>query len=234
MPITDPRIDAYIAKAKPFAQPILKRIRQAVHAGCPDVVETIKWSVPSFEYKGPMCGMAAFKAHCLMGFWKGALLKTQPKARALDAWGNFGRFESLDDVPSQAALTRAVREAAKLNDLGVKLPRTVKAKKPLKAPAYMLAAIKKNKEAQATYDAFSPSCKREYIEWITDAKTDATRDRRIATAVQWMAEGKIKVRTETIDGLENALHTVRKLYSGGNTGKLMIRAAEPSLVKAAG
>ena len=192
MPTTDPRIDAYIAKAQPFARPILARLRKAVHAGCPDVVETIKWGVPAFEYKGPMCGMAAFKAHCLMGFWKGALLKTQPKDRGLDAWGNFGRFESLDDVPSEAALARAVREAAKLNDLGIKVPRTVKAKKPLKAPAYMLAAIKKNKKAQVAYDAFSPSCKREYIEWITDARTDATRDRRLETAVQWMAEGKIR------------------------------------------
>jgi len=192
MPTTDPRIDAYIAKAQPFARPILARIRKGVHAGCPDVVETIKWSVPAFEYKGPLCGMAAFKAHCLMGFWKGAVLKTLPKDRGLDAEGNFGRFESVDDVPSEAALARAVSEAAKLNDLGVKVPRTVKAKKPLKAPAYMLTAIKKNKKAQATYDAFSPSCKREYIEWITDAKTDATRNRRLETAVHWMAEGKIR------------------------------------------
>jgi len=187
---TTARIDAYIAKAQPFARPILARIRKAVHAGCPDVVETIKWGVPAFEYKGPMCGMAAFKAHCLMGFWKGALLKTQPKDRGLDAWGNFGRFESLDDVPSEAALARAVREAATLNDLGVKVPRTVKPKKPLKAPAYMLAAIKKNKKAQATYDSFSPSCKREYIEWITDAKRAPTRAQRLAQTIEWLAEGK--------------------------------------------
>ena len=112
MPTTDPRIDAYIAKAQPFARPILARIRKAVHAGCPDVVETIKWSVPAFEYKGPLCGMAAFKAHCLMGFWKGALLKTLPKDRGLDAEGNFGRFESVDDLPSETALARAVSDAA--------------------------------------------------------------------------------------------------------------------------
>jgi hypothetical protein len=186
----DPRIDAYIAKAQPFAQPILKRIRKAVHAGCPDVVETIKWSVPAFEYKGPLCGMAAFKAHCLLGFWKWPIMKTVPKGQKV---GEFGRIESIDDLPPEAVIIRMVQEAVALNDAGVKLPRAAKApKKPLSAPPYMLAAIKKNKKAQATYDAFSPSCKREYIEWITDAKTDATRDRRLATAVEWMAEGKIR------------------------------------------
>jgi uncharacterized protein YdeI (YjbR/CyaY-like superfamily) len=186
----DPRIDAYIAKAKPFAQPILKRIRAAVHAGCPEVTETIKWSVPAFEYKGPMCGMAAFKAHCLFGFWKGALMTSTPKNNGTDASGEFGRFESIDDLPSEAAIVRMVKEAKKLNDAGVKVPREVKAKPALKAPAYMIAAIKKNKKAHAAYAAFSPSHQREYIEWITDAKSDETRARRLETAVQWMAEGK--------------------------------------------
>ena len=187
----DPRIDAYIAKAQPFAKPILMRLRKAIHAGCPEVVETVKWSMPAFEYKGPLAGMAAFKAHCTFGFWKGSLMKTVPKDRAKDAMGQFGRFESIDDVPSEAALVRMVKEAAALNDSGVKVPRIPKApKKPLAAPAYMLAAIKKNKKAHATYEAFSPSCRREYIEWITEAKTDATRGRRLETAVQWMAEGK--------------------------------------------
>jgi hypothetical protein len=191
MATKDPRVDAYIAKAKPFAQPILKRIRQAVHAGCPDVVETIKWSVPAFEYKGPMCGMAAFKAHCLMGFWKGALVKSMPKDRVTQSGGGWGRFESLDDLPDMKLLVRMVKEAAALNDAGIKVPRAAKAAKAaLKAPAYMLAAIKKNKKAQAAYAAFSPSHQREYIEWITGAKSDETRDRRLATAVEWMAEGK--------------------------------------------
>ena len=186
----DPRIDAYIARAQPFAQPILKRIRAAVHAGCPEVTETIKWSVPAFEYKGPLAGMAAFKAHCLFGFWKGALMKSTPKARARDAKGEFGRFETVDDLPGEAELVRMVREAAALNDAGVKVPRAAKAKPPLKAPRDMLAAIKKNRKAHQSYQAFSPSHRREYIEWITGAKTGETRARRLATAVEWMAEGK--------------------------------------------
>ena len=191
MPTKDPRVDAYIAKAKPFAQPILKQIRQAVHAGCPDVVETIKWSVPAFEYKGPMCGMAAFKAHCLMGFWKGTLVKSMPKDRVTQAGGGWGRFESADDLPDKKLLIRMVKEAAALNDAGITVKRVPKAPKPpAKAPADMLAAIKKNKNAAANWAASSPSHQREYIEWITDAKSDETRQRRLATAVEWIAEGK--------------------------------------------
>ena len=187
---SDPRIDAYIAKAKPFARPILERIRSAVHAGCPEVTETIKWSMPAFEYRGPLAGMAAFKAHCVFGFWKGALMKTTPKDKASEAMGQFGRFESVADLPSHTALVRMVKEAVALNDAGVRVPRTTKPKPALKAPAYMLAAIRKNKKARQHYEGLSSSCKREYIEWITEAKTDETRTRRLATAVQWIAEGK--------------------------------------------
>ena len=193
MATRDPRVDAYIAKAKPFAKPILTRIRKAVHAGCPAVIETIKWSVPAFEYKGPLCGMAAFKAHCLMGFWKGALLTSKPASMGRDAAGEFGRFRSIDDLPSEAAIVLMVREAAALNDAGVKVPRRAKASTPpLKTPSYMLAALSKNKKAAATYQAFSPSAKREYISWIVEAKSAETRARRLATAVEWIAEGKIR------------------------------------------
>lgn len=183
MAARDPRIDDYIERAPAFAKPILTRIRKAVHAGCPQATETLKWRTPTFEYKGILCGMAAFKAHCVLGFWKAALMKTPVR----------DRFESIEDVPSEAALVTLVREAAALNESGIKAPRANKApRKPLAAPADMISAIRKNKRAQATYDAFSPSCRREYIEWITEAKTDETRHRRLATAVEWMAEGKAR------------------------------------------
>jgi hypothetical protein len=179
----DPRIDDYIAQAPPFAKPILTRIRKAVHAGCPGVTETLKWRTPTFEYKGILCGMAAFKAHCVLGFWKGTLLATPVR----------DRFESIDDVPSEAALVKLVKEAAALNEEGVKAPRAKKPPKPpLATPPDMLAAIRKNKKAHTTYEAFSPSCKREYVEWITEARTDETRTRRLATAIAWMAEGKVR------------------------------------------
>ena len=191
MPTKDPRVDAYIEKAQPFARPILARIRKAVHAACPDAVETVKWSMPAFEYKGPLVGMAAFKAHCTLGFWKASLMTSVPQDKRGQAMGHFGRFESLDDVPSEAALVRMIKEAAALNDAGVKAERKKAAPKPPpKVPAYLLAALKKNRKAIAAWAAFPPSHQREYIEWITEARTDETRTRRLETAVGWIAAGK--------------------------------------------
>jgi len=191
MPMKDPRVDAYIAKAQPFAKPILIRFRQAVHAGCPDVVETLKWRVPSFEYKGVLGGMAAYKAHCMFGFWKGSLMKTVPAENKKDTVAQFGRVTSVDQMPDERALISMVKEAVALNEAGVKVARARRATKPApRTPPYMLAAIRKNKKALAAYEAFSPSHKREYIEWIADAKTSETRARRLETAVEWMASGK--------------------------------------------
>ena len=187
----DPRVDAYIAKAAPFAQPILKHVRAAVHAGCPGVVETIKWSVPSFEYKGPFCGMAAFKKHVMFGFWKHQLMTELIPKGEHRAFGQYGRIESIDDVPSQAHIVKLVKLAKKLNDDNVKVPKAARSKKPpVKTPAVLAAALKKNAKARAAYDAFSPSHKREYVEWLMDAKTADTRDRRLAQAIEWMAVGK--------------------------------------------
>jgi hypothetical protein len=187
----DPRVDAYIAKAPDFAKPILTRIRDAVHAGCPEVVETIKWSVPSFEYKGPFCGMASFKKHAMFGFWKHQLMQDVLPKGEHRAFGSFGRIESVDDMPAKAALVKIVRVARKLNDDGVKVPKSVKpAKPPVKTPPYLTSALKKNPKALAGFNAFSPSHKREYVEWITEAKGANTRDRRIAQAIEWIAQGK--------------------------------------------
>jgi uncharacterized protein YdeI (YjbR/CyaY-like superfamily) len=192
MATTDRRIDAYIAKARPFAQPILKRIRNAVHAGCPGVTETIKWSMPAFEYKGPLVGMAAFKAHCGLAFWKASLMKTIPRAlRSRDAMGQFGRFESIDDVPSERALVQMVTEAVALNEAGAKVARKRGAPKPPpKAPADLMAALRKQAKALASWKTFPPSHQREYVVWITEAKTPETRTRRLETAVAWIAEGR--------------------------------------------
>lgn len=186
----DPRVDAYIEKAQPFARPILKHLRKAVHTGCPDVVETMKWSFPHFDYKGIFCGMAAFKAHCTFGFWKASLLEGLAGTDK-DAMGQFGRITSLDDLPHEKKLVALVKQAAKLNDEGVKVKREPKApKSPVRVPAYFEAALKKNKKAQTAFDAFSPSHRREYVEWITEAKQEATCQRRMATALEWIAEGK--------------------------------------------
>ena len=184
----DPRIDAYIAKSADFAKPVLEYLREVVHSAVPDVEETVKWSMPAFYYKGPLCNMAAFKAHCAFGFWKGSLVVGDA---ARDAMGHMGRITSLKDLPPKKELVRLVKEAAKLNDEGVKVPRAVRpAKKPAKTPDDLAAALARNKKASAAFEGFSPSQRREYIEWITEAKAEETRKRRVAQAVEWIAEGK--------------------------------------------
>lgn len=190
MPTRDPRIDAYIAKAAPFAQPILEHFRETVHAAVPDVEETMKWSMPFFEYQGPLANMAAFKAHCAIGFWKGSLL-FEDSAKQQEAMGHMGRVTSVKDLPPKKELIRIIRDAARLNEQGVKVERIKSAPKaPAKTPADLAAALKKNAKAKTTFDAFPPGHRREYIEWITEAKTEATRKRRLDQAVEWMAEGK--------------------------------------------
>jgi uncharacterized protein YdeI (YjbR/CyaY-like superfamily) len=185
----DPRIDAYIAKAAPFAKPILMHLRKLVHAGCPDVEETVKWRNPSFSYKGLLCGMAAFKEHCAFGFWKHALVVGDEGER--EAMGSFGRITSLDDLPPDRTIIGYVKKAAELNDAGVKVARVSKTPKaPIRVPADVSAALKKNAQARRHFEAFSPSHRREYLEWITEAKTDATRQKRLVTAIDWIAEGK--------------------------------------------
>jgi hypothetical protein len=186
----DARIDAYISTAQPFAKPILTHLRDMVHAGCPEVEETLKWSVPHFQYKGTLAGMAAFKGHCRFGFWKGSLLNNGAKEGGA-AFDQFGRIMSIDDLPSDRQLIKLVKQAAALNEQGVKVQRMKKAPRaPLRAPAYFMTALTKNKKAAATFQAFSPSHKREYIEWITGAKAEGTRTRRLETAIAWIAEGK--------------------------------------------
>jgi len=186
----DPRVDAYIAKSEAFARPILTMIRDTVHASCPDVEETIKWSFPHFVHKGVLCSMAAFTQHAAFGFWKGSLVLGRPKNA--DAMGQFGRITKVSDLPSKTILAGYIRRAAALNDQGVKVPRAPKraARKTLEVPTDLAAALRKNKKAQAGFDRLSPSHKREYVVWMTEAKSDATRARRLAQAIEWLADGK--------------------------------------------
>jgi uncharacterized protein YdeI (YjbR/CyaY-like superfamily) len=186
MPTRDPRIDAYIAKSAPFARPILKHLRARVHEGCPDVVETIKWGSPHFEHKGMLCGMAAFKEHCAFGFWNRALEIPQQR----DAMGQFGCIRSVDDLPKDSVLVGYVREAARLNEAGKKIGPIRKARKPLPVPKELAAALKETAGATAKFKALSPSHQREYSEWIVEAKRDETRQKRLQTAVDQIAEGK--------------------------------------------
>lgn len=192
MATKDPRIDAYIAKSAAFAKPILKHLRKVVHAGCPQVTETIKWSMPHFDYKGVMCGMAAFKEHCSFGFWKESLILGPGKTSEKDGMGSFGCIKSLKDLPNEKTLVGYVKKAAALNEAGIKAPgRTApKKREPIAMPDDFGAALKKNAKARKSFDAFAPSKRREYLEWITEAKREETRKQRLTTSLRLLAEGK--------------------------------------------
>lgn len=187
----NPAVDAYIAKSADFARPILKRLRALMHKACPKVEETIKWGVPHFEYQGVIAGMAAFKQHAAFGFWKRRLIKDPAGFFSKGESGMGGRkIRSMDELPSDTVLLGYIREAVALNEQGVRVPRSTRKKPPVKAPPYLAAALRKNAKARKTFESFSPSQQREYVEWLTDAKQEATRERRLATAIEWMAEGK--------------------------------------------
>ena len=187
----DPRVDAYIAKSADFAKPILTHIRDTVHAAVPDVVETIKWSMPFFDHHGPLANMSAFKEHVSFGFWKGPLVLGRGSGDDDRAMGQFGRITSTKDLPPKKELVAYIKKAAKLNEDGVKVEKKKPGTKPaLPVPAELEAALAKNKKARANFEAFPPSHKREYNEWIGEAKREETRAARAKQAVEWISEGK--------------------------------------------
>jgi uncharacterized protein YdeI (YjbR/CyaY-like superfamily) len=186
----EPRIDTYIAKAQAFARPILERVRERVHAVLPDVDETIKWGMPAYTIGGKIVLItAAFKAHTALNFWRGQELESSHSS--VGAMGQFGKIRSVDELPANDELDRLIREAA---ELAANVPAARKAKHPPKPPADLhpdfAAALDKSPPAKASLEAFPPSCRREYLDWIAEAKQEATRQKRIATAIEWLAEGK--------------------------------------------
>jgi hypothetical protein len=188
----NPRVDAYIVDAAPFARPILAHLRHVVHAACPDVEEEIKWSMPFFVHRGNLCHMAAFKAHCAFGFWRGKEIPDLPDDAGEEGMGQLGRILSLDDLPPKRKLTSFIKAAMKLNEADVKPARVTKARVKLDMPADFADALAKHPVAAGHFDAFSPSAQHDYLEWIIEAKREATRTSRIATALEWIAEGKTR------------------------------------------
>ena len=195
---TDKRIELYISKAAPFAQPILWHITELVHKACPDTEETFKWSFPCFMYKNNiLCSMAAFKQHASFGFWLEAKMKDPNKVlsrgKARNSMGHLGQLKSLKDLPSDKIMLAYIKEAMALVDKGEKLIKDKpKPKTSLKIPAYLKTALSKNKKALNTFEGFSYSNKKEYVLWVTEAKTEETRSKRLKTAIEWMSEGKIR------------------------------------------
>jgi uncharacterized protein YdeI (YjbR/CyaY-like superfamily) len=192
MATKDPRIDAYIARAAPFARPVLSHLRAVIHAAVPGAEETIKWGMPHFMHEGILCGFAAFQAHCAFHVRSGEVLLGG--AAKDDAMGQFGRITALSDLPPKAALAKLLKAAAARNEAGVKAPRPArKSPRPeARVPPDLAAALERSRKAAATFEGFSPSRRREYVEWIVEAKGADTRARRLAQAIAWMAEGKAR------------------------------------------
>jgi uncharacterized protein YdeI (YjbR/CyaY-like superfamily) len=189
----DKRVDAYIARAAPFAQPILQHLRGLVHATCPEVEETMKWSMPALLYRGKLfCNFAAFKAHAAFGFWHKGMKELAEKevGKAHDGMGLLGRLTSLKDLPADKSLIRYLKHAQKLHDSGESARPKRQPRPALPEPADLAAALKRSPKAAAAWANFSTSCRREYIEWITEAKRPETREQRLLTTLEWTAEGK--------------------------------------------
>lgn len=192
---TDPRIDAYIAKSASFARPVLNHLRSLVHEACPGVEETMKWSMPSFLHEGRiLCGMAAFKEHCTFGFWHKGMVEVLGKdgAKGGTAMGSFGRITAIADLPKDEVLLRYIRDSVKLgaSDEPARPKPERKSAEPVTVPADLENALKQNAAASSGFQSLSPSHRREYVEWITEAKREETRRKRLATTIEWLTEGK--------------------------------------------
>lgn len=190
----DERIDAYIEKSADFAKPILTHLRKLVHEASPEITETMKWSMPFFDYKGTVCNMAAFKQHCSFGFWKASLMNDSHKimTESSEAHGQLGQIKSLDDLPSDEILIAYIKQAIELNEKGVKVQTKAKPteKKELVIPEFLVSALEENSSASEHFENFSYSKKKDYVEWLNDAKTETTRQKRLADAIEWISEGK--------------------------------------------
>lgn len=193
----DPRVDAYILLSGEFAKPILRHFRALVHKTCKESVETIKWGFPHFMYKGKnMCYMASFKKHCAIGFWKAALMKQSEdllkQAAREEAMGHLGKISNIKDLPKAAILTSLIKEAMRVNELGLKVPTPAKPAKKMavKVPSYLNAAFTTHSLAAKQFALFSPSQKKEYVSWLEEAKTESTRLKRLEIALTWISEGK--------------------------------------------
>ncbi len=186
----DPRVDAYIERQADFARPILNHLREVVHAACDECEETLKWSMPAFLYKGQILAhMAAFKHHASFGFWRGSLV-VDNESKPASGMGQFGRLTSIGDLPGRGELEALVVKAMKLAEAGVKPPRDKHGKEPFTVPQDLRGALDGNPAAAATFAAFPPSAQRDYVDWISGAKREETRSKRLNQAIEWLAEGK--------------------------------------------
>jgi uncharacterized protein YdeI (YjbR/CyaY-like superfamily) len=188
----DNRVDDYIAKSAPFAKAILNHLRNLIHESSPLINETIKWGFPHFVHKDNICSMASFKAHCTFGFWKSSLMNDpyQLFNEKESAMGSIGRLEKLSDLPADKIIKEYILEALRIDESGAKVKKVIVPKAAIPVPAYFAAALDEHPTAKQQFENFSPSHQREYLEWITSAKTESTQQKRMSTTIDWLAEGK--------------------------------------------
>lgn len=189
----DPRIDTYIEKSADFAKPILIHLRKLIHRASSEMRETIKWGFPHFDYKGTICSMASFKEHCAFGFWKSSLLSDPYsilKKESKESMGQLGRIKSIASLPSDEIITAYILEAISLNEKGIKLPKKAGPVHTVNIPDYFQKTLNDHADARTHFEKLSNSHRKEYISWIEEAKTDATRNKRISTTLEWLNEGK--------------------------------------------
>jgi len=188
----DKRVDRYIAEATSAVRPLLEHLRKLVHQACPEIEETIKWNVPFFTFRGNLCGMTAFKTHCGFGFWHQGMKEVTAKhpTKAGMGMSNYWRITALTDLPSDAVMKRYLKAAVALNLSGKPAQPKAKPKPELSVPADLAAALKKNSAAAKTFESFPIGARRDYVGWITEAKRPETRAKRLATTIEWLAEGK--------------------------------------------
>jgi uncharacterized protein YdeI (YjbR/CyaY-like superfamily) len=192
----DSRIDAYIEKSVDFAKPILTYLRQVIHEASPLITETIKWGCPSFDYKGPLVMLASFKQHCGLNLWKASLMHDPQQVMKLsdESAGQFGRITNIADLPPKDVLIDFIQQGVKLNEAGVKARanKTTSEKTELITPDYFVAILDQHPQAKSTFDNFSASQKKEYVNWFEEAKTEATREKRLTEGIAWIIEGKTR------------------------------------------
>lgn len=188
------KVDEYIEKSPDFAKPILDYLREIIHEACPDAEEAIKWKFPTFMYKGKiLCSITAFKQYCSLGFWLHQEMKTLQEIETnteKSSMFSLGKITRLEDLPSQPQLKRAIKEAMELTDMGVMMKKAPPSRIEMEIPDYFQSALNAQPKAKEIFEKASPSFRKEYIAWLTEAKTEATRNKRLEQSLEWIAEGK--------------------------------------------
>ncbi|GAB0155022.1 hypothetical protein CHRYSEOSP005_02820 [Chryseobacterium sp. Alg-005] len=188
------KVDEYIENSPDFAKPVLHYLRETIHEVCPDAEEAIKWKFPTFMYKGKiLCSLTSFKQYCSMGFWlhgEMKMIKELETNAEKSSMFSLGKITKMEDLPSKLLLKKAILEAMELTDMGVTMKKAAPSKTETEIPDYFQEALQQNKKALEVFENKSPSFRKEYIMWITDAKTEATRNKRMEQSLEWIAEGK--------------------------------------------